>query len=219
MPKKDFEKLIRSKTSVSSILKIFNLTPTGNGHKMIRQRCEEEDIDISHIPRGLGSNKGRNFSKRAIPLEEVMIKNSTYSRGHLKNRLLKQNILKNKCSICGQEGNWNGEELVMVLDHINGINNDHRLENLRMLCPNCNSQQKTFSGRNKNKKEYYCIRCNKIRNKHSKSLLCKKCYNISQRKAERPSKEKLLKEVEKTNYCFVGKKYNVSDKTIRKWLK
>jgi len=47
----------------------------------------------------------------------------------------------------------------MILDHINGINNDNRLENLRMLCPNCNIQQPTFAGR-RNKKHYYCQKCN-----------------------------------------------------------
>ena len=62
---------------------------------------------------------------------------------------MKSGILKNKCSICGLDGKWNDKKLIMVLDHINGINNDNRKENLRMLCPNCNSQQPTFAGRNK----------------------------------------------------------------------
>lgn len=82
-----------------------------------------------------------------FPLEQVMVENSTYNRGNLKAQLLKRGILENKCAVCGLK-EWMGKSLIMVLDHINGINNDHRLENLRMLCPNCDSQSPTFCGRN-----------------------------------------------------------------------
>jgi len=72
-------------------------------------------------------------------------------RGTLKRRLLKENKIKNECSICGLS-EWNLKPLTLVLDHINGINNDDRTENLRLLCPNCNSQTSTFCGRNIKKK-------------------------------------------------------------------
>jgi 5-methylcytosine-specific restriction endonuclease McrA len=63
----------------------------------------------------------------------------------LKRRLISESLLENKCSIqeCGLT-EWCGRPIVLVLDHINGVNNDNRLENLRFLCPNCNSQQDTF---------------------------------------------------------------------------
>ena len=66
----------------------------------------------------------------------------------------------------------------MVLDHINGINNDHRLENLRMLCPNCNSQQDTFAGRNvSDRKKYKCKSCGKKLERKRKTGLCLACFN------------------------------------------
>jgi len=73
---------------------------------------------------------------------------STRQRGVLKYYLLKQGLLPNTCALCPQGPEWNGKPLVLVLDHINGVNNDNRLENLRLLCPNCNSQTDTFAGRN-----------------------------------------------------------------------
>jgi len=84
-----------------------------------------------------------------LPLESVMTENSTYNRCHLKRRLIQDGIIANKCCECGLAPEWNGKKLVLVLDHINGVSNDHRKENLRLLCPNCNSQQSTFAGRNK----------------------------------------------------------------------
>ena len=83
------------------------------------------------------------------PLDEILVKNSTYNRFHLKKRLLKQNLLENTCAICGCQPIHNGKPLVLVIDHINGVHNDNRINNLRMLCPNCHSQTDTFSGRNK----------------------------------------------------------------------
>ena len=85
------------------------------------------------------------------PIEEYLVKNSRVNRGRLKIRLLRDGYLKNHCYECGQEPEWDYKPLVMVLDHINGINDDYRLDNLRLLCPNCNSQTETFSGRNKKK--------------------------------------------------------------------
>ena len=83
-------------------------------------------------------------------MDDILVENSTYlNRTALKERIIKEKILEYKCAICGNEGTWNGSPLTLQLDHINGINNDHRIENLRFLCPNCHSQTETFSGRNK----------------------------------------------------------------------
>lgn len=70
-----------------------------------------------------------------------------YATGHLKSRLIKAGYKKNECEECNIK-EWNNKPLVCHLDHINGISNDHRLENLKMLCPNCHSQTPTYCGRN-----------------------------------------------------------------------
>lgn len=78
----------------------------------------------------------------------MFTENSHIDRSSIKYRLIKRKLIPYKCEICGLEHNWNNQEIVLVLDHKNGISNDHRLDNLRFLCPNCNSQQSTFAGRN-----------------------------------------------------------------------
>lgn len=80
-----------------------------------------------------------------MPLEELL--SGPRSRNHLKQRLLREGLLKNECSKCGIK-DWLGNPLSMHIDHINGSGGDHRLENLRMLCPNCHSQTPTYGGRN-----------------------------------------------------------------------
>lgn len=113
----------------------------------LRERILLEGIDISHFSRITDIPRG----KRGIPYSEILIENSKADRGTIKLRLLKDGLIRNECYICGIKPEWNGKRLGMVLDHINGVNNDHRLENLRMLCPNCNSQTDTFCGRNFNR--------------------------------------------------------------------
>ena len=61
---------------------------------------------------------------------------------------IKGEYVEHKCSICGQEPEWQGKPLTLILDHINGINNDHSLENLRWVCPNCNQQLDTTGSKN-----------------------------------------------------------------------
>ena len=78
-----------------------------------------------------------------------------------KNRLIKDLGWEYKCKECGQGDVWKGKKLTLELDHINGINNDHRLENLRFLCPNCHTQMPTNKGANVKRKIYKCTDCNK----------------------------------------------------------
>ena len=221
IPKKDLLNIVKNSDSISKILKHYNYTIASGNFKTLKARLNEDNIDYSHISLGLNNNKGRKFPGKTIPLKEVMVKNSTYARGNLKKRLLRDGILENECKICGQLPEHNDKTLVMVLDHINGVNNDHRLENLRMLCPNCNSQQETFCG--KKIRQYYCQECKK--EVTTKRKYCDKCYEktvkinqiYSRKVKNRPTKEQLLKEVEKTSCCAVGRKYGVSDNCIRKW--
>jgi 5-methylcytosine-specific restriction endonuclease McrA len=90
-----------------------------------------------------GAIKPRTFGM-SIP---ELLSSQKRNRSHLKGRLLRAKLLQNRCQECGLV-DWRGRRLTMHLDHINGVKNDNRLENLRMLCPNCHSQTPTYSGRN-----------------------------------------------------------------------
>jgi Zn finger protein HypA/HybF involved in hydrogenase expression len=97
---------------------------------------------------GSGTHKR---SGRLIPIEEIIFegKHPEYQTFKLKNRLVKEGYKKNECEECGQTDVWNNEKLEMELDHIDGNRTNHLLKNLKMLCPNCHSQTKTFCGKNK----------------------------------------------------------------------
>ena len=144
--------VIHSQT-FSEILRTLNMSSKGGNINTLCRRLEFEKIDYSHIPRGRGASKGlKRGGVRKRELSAIMIRNSTYSRGHLKQRLIKENIIPYKCDSCQFDPNkelWQHKKLVLTLDHRNGISNDHRQKNLRFLCPNCNSQTKTFAGRRK----------------------------------------------------------------------
>ena len=82
--------------------------------------------------------------------DELFIKNSKYSTSYVKNRIIQENLIEYKCTECGIIDKWNDKKIILELDHINGINTDNRVENLRFLCPNCHSQTEHFRGRNVN---------------------------------------------------------------------
>jgi hypothetical protein len=161
----------------------------------------------------------KKFGKDSkIELKDILVENSSYSRTHLKSRLYSEGLLERKCCLCGQDENWNDMKISLILDHINGINNDNRIENLRIVCPNCNAGLDTFAGRNtkKAKKKHYCI-CGSEKDRNASR--CRKCFFIARQKIKRPPIEELIKEVEEFGYSATGRKYGVSDNAVRKWIK
>ena len=93
--------------------------------------------------------RGDLTSRPRQPPLAVILQNSR-SRCTIKRRLLMAGKLVNQCDFCGLS-EWRGRPISIQIDHINGICDDHRIENLRMLCPNCHSQTETYAGRNANR--------------------------------------------------------------------
>jgi len=150
----------------------------------------------------------------ALEGSEDMIESDISNR-----RLVEDNLLEYKCSSCGITDMWNNKKLSLQLDHINGINNDNRLNNLRFLCPNCHSQTETYCGKHR-KKVYNCLDCGKEIKKDSKR--CNKCSSILNNKNKRKfevSKEELIELINQYPMTKIGKMFNVSDNAIRKRCK
>lgn len=168
-------------------------------------------------------------------MTEVLVEHSSYPRGRLKQRLFSDGYKTRACEMCGQGEEWRGRLMALILDHINGVPDDNRLENLRIVCPNCAATLDTHCGRKNRRKPDVrkCRRCE--REFTAKSPRQKYCSHTcgcrwdraqlrgkpkpDTRKAERPPYEKLMAEIEATSYCAVGRKYGVSDNAVRKWVR
>lgn len=143
----DFIELIRSSTCIKEVLFKLGYTTTGNswGYKQVKLRMTNLKLESSEF-------KGKsplleNVHKKEIS-NDIMFQKNNINRNVIRKRIIRDNLIDYKCSICGIS-HWNGKILSLELDHINGVNNDNRLENLRFLCPNCHSQTSTYGSKNK----------------------------------------------------------------------
>jgi transcription elongation factor Elf1 len=223
----EFAKLVNQSRTIGDVLSYFGLRDHGSNYQTLVRRFQYEGIDYSKF----SANKGLSGIRRRLTLDKILVENSSYSRNSLKQRLIKEGLLDNKCSKCGLEPEWQGQKLVMVIDHINGIHNDNRFQNLRLLCPNCNSQTTTFAGRNVHRKIYIknCKGCGiKIKGTKKYKKYCKQCKekdvwrkrpNLGARKITRPSKEELKKMLWEMPTTKIAERYGVSDKAVSKWAK
>jgi hypothetical protein len=213
-----FKKIVLESSTYREMLKKLNLGYlSGENYKTLQSRISKEKIDTSFLKSRRTEIIRKNLKSKRTPLKNILVENSNFCRQTLKKRLFEEGILEEKCSECGISKEWNGKPLVLQLEHKNGVNNDNRLENLCILCPNCHTQTKTFAGR-KRKIKYKCNKCFKNITRSSKLKICSSCFNKSNRKVEnRPSKEELLNLILNMSFVEIGKKYNVSDNAVRKW--
>ena len=141
--------LVANNRSYQSILATLGLTiNSGGNNRWIRTKVIAIGLNTDHFT-GQGHLKGKshNWGKKQ-PLSEILIQDSDYSSTvRLKIRLIRDGLLKNECYECGLNSIWNDKPIVLQIDHINGDNRDNRIENLRILCPNCHSQTNTFCSR------------------------------------------------------------------------
>ena len=143
---KEFKGLIKKSNSYSDVLRALGLnTKGGSSTDILKKRIRELNCSISHFNKGIKPSNNAKYS-----LDEILVENSTYMNiRSLKDRIVREKRLEYKCAMCGNKGIWNGQKLSLQLDHINGVHNDHRIENLRFLCPNCHSTTETYAGKNK----------------------------------------------------------------------
>lgn len=216
--------------SYSDALRRLGLRPAGGNHATIKKYAERWGISTAHFAPAW--NTAPHLRRTPLPLTQILVEGSTYHRGHLKRRLFSEGVKEPRCELCGQGEIWRGLPMSLVLDHINGIPDDNRLENLRIACPNCAATFDTHCGR-KNRRDRVrraCLRCGKefVPANASQRYCSRYCGSRwarsgralpDTRKVERPPYDQLLEEIANTSYLAVGRQYGVSDNAIRKWVR
>lgn len=149
--KKDhLESIVKDSASIAQVLEKLNLRGGGN-HATIKAAIKRFNIDTTHFT-------GRSWSKGKTALDDPRIgkkditrffaENSVVSAGYIKRLIKTHKLLPYRC-VCGIENSWQGIPITLQLDHIDGDRKNHKLDNLRFMCPNCHSQTPTYSGKNK----------------------------------------------------------------------
>ncbi len=207
---------------------------TGGSWRVLKKYAELWDISTAHFDAGKARRQmGARYVAR--PLSEVLVEGSSYPRKDVKRRLFEEGIKERRCERCGQGDLWRGRPMSLILDHVNGHRDDHRLENLQIVCPNCAATLDTHCGRKNRicRAPRKCTRCDRefVPNSRTQRYCSRACgtrwdrspirgrANPASRKVARPPREQLMAELEATSYLAVGRKYGVSDNAVRKWVR
>lgn len=217
--KEQAEEIVKNCYSIADFCRYVGWITKGNNYKIFHKYVKEYNLDISHFTFGKKQLKNFNFLGKKYSLNEYL--KSKHIRGKvLIKKMVEEGVKERKCESCGLT-EWKGEEIPLELHHIDGNHFNNDLDNLQLLCPNCHSFTDNFRGKRnkKNKTEHKCKECGKDISRWSNSGLCSDCTKKKQRKVERPSLEELERLLSNNTYVAIGKMFNVSDNTIRKWIK
>jgi hypothetical protein len=228
----DARRAVASSISYSEALRKLGMRAAGGNHATLKRYVGIWGIPTDHFDPLFVQKQA--LGRRTIkPLEEILVAGSNYSRGSLKRRLYRAGLKQPKCERCGQGELWRGRRMSLILDHVNGVAMDNRLENLQIVCPNCAATLDTHCGRNLRLIENrVCEECGtEYRPGHVDQRFCSlKCGRSHERphmrvprpetrKVPRPTYEQLKEDLSHMSWLAVGRKYGVSDNAVRKWMR
>ncbi len=145
----EFRLIVAESLSVRQVLSRIGLVPAGGNYKTVHNRIARLELNTSHFT-GAAWNVGTRYKNfgRSFRLATILVENSPYtSTNTIRTRLLKEKLKEHKCELCGLQ-EWLGNQIPLELHHQNGCNNDHRLDNLQLLCPNCHALTPSYRGKN-----------------------------------------------------------------------
>ena len=206
------ENAVSKNLCIAGVVRDLGYSPQRTAYTTIRKEIARMGISTSHWL-SLGTPKQNNFKATPKPLSELLQKGTRPN--FLKEKLIKAKLLDYKCNKCGLT-DWMESPITLQLDHINGDNTDNRLENLRLLCPNCHTQTPTWGAKGRHVTIWTCADCQTPI--WETSARCRKCAG----KAANPTKiawpqiEELTKLVELYGYSGTGRRLGVSYAAVKK---
>ena len=140
-----FALAVEESLSLRGVCRLLRVSPSGRMTRAVQERILAGDLDASHFETATESPE--RFRVRNRTLNDLLRAGVRCSTTRLRLRLIREGVKEHRCERCWRS-EWGGEPIPLELDHRNGDRWDNRLENLRLLCPNCHALTPTYRGRN-----------------------------------------------------------------------
>jgi hypothetical protein len=220
----ELQDAVAASTNLSDVLRRLGLRAAGGNFRSVGAWIQRLEIPTDHFRKGGGRPAAQ------VPLEDILVAGSRYNRGRLKERLYDGGIKERRCELCGQGELWRGTRIALILDHVNGVADDNRLENVRIVCPNCAATLDTHCGRKLRREQQPCERCGEpFQANYATQRFCSyACFNAGprsyrgvprpeRRRVERPPLEHRLAVVSAAGPPARGRSSGVSHTAILMW--
>jgi hypothetical protein len=150
------QELCSSSYSYAEVLRKAGRKVSGGAQQTLKKKIEEFGIDVSHFTgqrwQQSPNAPDKTGSREKYSIEEVFVKDSPVTQKIMRGYVERHNLIPYRCDCCGCDGHWQGGEISLEIDHIDGDNSNNELSNLRYLCPNCHALTETYRGKNKHLK-------------------------------------------------------------------